>query len=205
LIADKKIPQTSIRMGHPGISKDNPDYFALQVANYILGGGGFNSRMMREVRSNRGLAYSVYSYFQAGRRLPELFVASSETKTASTVEVVALMRQLMQQMIDEPVTEKELQLAKQSLINSFVFAFADSHSVISRKVRLDFYDYPQGYLETYQEKVAAVTVADVQRVAATYLHPDLLQIVLVGDSDAFAAQANSLGLPMETIVLETAL
>ena len=202
LLADKKIPQTSITMGHLGINKDNPDLFALQVANYILGGGGFNSRMMREVRSNRGLAYSVYSYFQIGRRLPELFIASSETKTESTIEVVNLMRQLMQQMIAEPVTEKELQLAKQSLINSFVFAFTDSHSVISRKVRLDFYTYPKNYLEDYQQKIAAVTVADVQRVAATYLHPDQLQIVLVGDSDVFAAQLGSLGLPTETIELK---
>ena len=111
------------------------------------------------------------------------------------------MRQLMQQMIDEPVSDKELQLAKQSLINSFVFAFTDSHSVISRKVRLDFYDYPNDYLETYQDKVAAVTIADVQRVARNYLHPGLLQIVLVGDSSVFAAQANSLNLPTETVDL----
>lgn len=203
LIADKKIPQTSIVMGHPGINKDNPDVFALRVANYILGGGGFNSRMMREVRSNRGLAYSVYSYFQVGRRLPELFVASSETKTESTVEVVALMQQLMQQIIDEPVTETELTLAQQSLINSFVFAFTDSHSIVSRKVRLDFYGYPADYLEAYQQKVAVVTIADVQRVARTYLHPEQLQIVLVGDSEIFFEQASNLGLPTEIVDLTT--
>ncbi len=80
LLADKKVPQTTILMGHSGISKDNPDAMALQVANYILGGGGFNSRLMREIRSNRGLAYSVYSYFQVGRHLPGLFIAGSETK-----------------------------------------------------------------------------------------------------------------------------
>ncbi|HEY5672539.1 MAG TPA: pitrilysin family protein [Malonomonas sp.] len=205
LIADKNIPQTSIMLGHIGINKDNPDYFPLRVANYILGGGGFNSRMMREVRSNRGLAYSVYSSFEQGRRLPELFYVSSETKTASTVEVVTLLRQLMQQMIDEPVAEKELQLAKQSLINSFVFAFTDSHSVVSRKVRLDFYAYPTNYLESYQEKIAAVTIADVQRVAAAYLKPDLLQIVLVGDSSEFAPQAQSFGLPVESVELEVEL
>ena len=105
-------------------------------------------------------------------------------------------------MIDEPVSEKELQLARQSLINSFVFAFTDSHSVISRKVRLDFYAYPKNYLEDYQQKIAAVTVADVRRVAAAYLHPEQLQIVLVGDSDAFAAQLSSLGLPTETVELK---
>lgn len=199
--ADKQIPQTSILMGHPGISKDNPDLFALRVANYILGGGGFNSRMMREIRSNRGLAYSAYSYFQVGQRLPELFIASSETKAESTLEVVQLMRRLIQELIDQPVSEAELELAKQSLINSFVFAFTDSHSVVSRKLRLDFYDYPDQYLETYRQKLAAVTVADVQRVAKTYLQPQRLQIVLVGDSDRYAEAIKALELPLKVVEL----
>lgn len=191
LVVKKEIPQTSIVLGHPGINKDNPDQFALRVANFILGGGGFNSRMMREIRSNRGLAYSVYSYFEVGRRLPEMFIASSETKCQSTVEVVTLMRQLMRQLRDEPVSAAELELAKQSLINSFVFAFSDTHSIVSRKVRLDFFDYPEDYLETYREKVAAITVADVQRVARQYLQPDKLQIVLVGDPAAFSTDRKS--------------
>jgi len=199
LVVDKDIPQSNIMMGHPGISKDNPDQFALRVANFILGGGGFNSRMMREVRSNRGLAYSVYSYFQIGRQLPELFIAGSETKTASTVEVVTLMRQLIQQMIDEPVTVAELELAKQSLINSFVFAFNDTHSVVTRKVRLDFFHYPENYLEDYQKKIAAVSIDDVQRVARQYLHPDRLQIVLVGDSKVFLETLGQLDLPVKMV------
>ena len=201
LLAAKEIPQTTVLMGHPGINKDNPDAFALQVANYILGGGGFNSRMMREVRSNRGLAYSVYSYFQVGRHLPELFISGSETKCGSTVEVVSILQQLIQQMRDEPVSTAELDLAKKSLINSFVFAFSNSHSVVSRKVRLDYYGYPEDYLENYRQQVAAVTVEDVQRVARQYLHPDKLQIVLVGDSRQYAEEVKSLGLPVENVDL----
>jgi len=200
-LADKDIPQTTILMGHPGVSKDNPDVFALRVANYILGGGGFNSRMMREIRSDRGLAYSVYSYFQVGRILPELFIASSETKSGSTVEVVELMQQLIKQMRDEPVSAAELDLAKKSLINSFVFAFSDTHSVVNRKLRLDYYGYPKNYLENYRQRVAAVTVADVQRVARQYLHPDKLQIVLVGDSEKYADAIGRLGLPVKRIDL----
>ncbi len=201
LLADKDVPQTSIMLGHLGINKDNPDLFALRVANYILGGGGFNSRMMREIRSNRGLAYSVYSYFQAGRRLPELFIASSETKSGSTAEVVELMQQQIQQIRDEPVSAAELELAKQSLINSFVFAFNDTHSIVSRKLRLDYFDYPDDYLETYRQKVAAVTIADVQRVARKYLLPDQLQIVLVGDSEVFAEELQTFGLSVKQVEL----
>jgi zinc protease len=202
LLADKDVPQTSILMGHRGISKDNPDAMALRVANYILGGGGFNSRLMREVRSNRGLAYSVYSYFQVGRHLPGLFIAGSETKSQSTVEVVSLMRQLMAQIIAEPVSDAELELAKKSLINSFVFAFDNCHSIVSRKMRLDYYGYPAQYMETYRQQVADVTVSDVQRVARKYLRPDLLQIVLVGDSQQFSDQLATLDLPIKKIDLK---
>ena len=200
-LADKDVPQTSIKVGHSGISKDNPDYFAVQVANFILGGGGFNSRMMREIRSNRGLAYSVYSYFKLGRRLPELFVAGAETKCASTVEVVSLMRKLMRQMSQEPVSAEELELAQKSLINSFVFAFSDTHSVVSRRMRLDYFDYPQDYLETYRQKIAAVTVADVQRVAKKYLRPEQMQIVLVGDTSVFGNSFDGFDLPIERVDL----
>lgn len=201
LVADKSIPQTSIMMGHQGVEKNNPDVMALRVANYILGGGGFNSRMMREVRSNRGLAYSVYSYFQVGRELPGLFIAASETKCASTVKVVKLMRQLIQQLCDQPVSAQELELAKKSLINSFVFAFENSHSIVSRQARLDFYGYPEDYLAAYQQRVAAVTVADVQRVAQQYLHPQQLQIVLVGDSEDFIDEIDQLKMPVEKVQL----
>jgi zinc protease len=200
-VVHKEIPQTTILLGHPGINKDNPDMFALRVANYILGGGGFNSRMMREIRSNRGLAYSVYSYFKIGRRLPELFVVSSETKCPTTAEVLTVMKQLMRQIREEPVTEAELELAKKSLINSFVFAFNDTHSIVSRKVRLDFFDYPEGFLETYREKLAAVTVEDVQRVAREYLQPEQLQIVLVGNKNAFVDDLPSFGMPVEEVQL----
>jgi len=203
-LVDKKIPQTTILLGQPGIEKNNPDMFAVQVANYILGGGGFNSRMMREIRSDRGLAYSVYSYFQIGRQLPGLFVAGSETKCESTIEVVQLLKQLIEEICENPVSADELRLAKECLINSFIFAFEDSHSIVNRKLRFEYYNYPDEYLETYRQKLAAVTVADVQRVAREYLHPDQLQIVLVGDSEQYRDKIATLGFPVETVNLQSA-
>lgn len=203
-VADKDIPQTTIMIGQPGIDKNNPDTMALKVANYILGGGGFNSRMMREIRSNRGLAYSVYSYFKIGRYLPELFIAKCETKCNSTLEVVSLMRGQMQKLIDMPVSATELNTAKESLVNSFVFAFSDSHSIVTRQQRLDFYSYPSDYMQTYRQKIAAVTAADVQRVAKKYLHPDQLQIVLVGRRNDFEQDpAAALGMPVQSVDLNT--
>ncbi|MCF6178794.1 MAG: insulinase family protein [Geopsychrobacter sp.] len=203
LIADKDIPQTTIMLGQPGIDKNNPDMMALKVANFILGGGGFNSRMMREIRSNHGLAYSVYSYFQIGRELPELFIAKCETKCESTLEVVSLMRAQMQKMVDTPVSDAELTTAKESLINSFVFAFNNSHSIVTRQQRLDFYAYPEDYMQSYRQKIAAITTDDVLRVSRKYLHPDKLQIVLVGRRNDFEQDpAAALGLPVENIDLD---
>ena len=112
-----------------------------------------------------------------------------------------LMRRLIQQLREQPVSEQELALAKKSLINSFVFAFENSHAIVSRQARLDFYGYPEDYLAAYQEKVAAVTVADVQRVARKYLHPQQLKIVLVGNSADFMADIDRLKMPVEEVQL----
>lgn len=199
LWAQKEIPQTTILFGEIGVSKDNPDLPALRVMNYLLGGGGFNSRMMREIRSNRGLAYSVYSYYQPGRRLPGLFIAGAETKTDSVAEVVDLMRRLMMQLRDEPVSQAELELARESLVNSFVFAFEDNHDVVTQSLRLDLFDYPPGYLENYRARIAAVSAADVQRVAGTYLDPRRQVLVLVGNPADPAGLAERLGLPLREL------
>lgn len=199
LVAPKDIPQTTILLGDLGIDKDDPDLHAVRVMNYILGGGGFNSRLVREIRSNRGLAYSVYSSFQIGRRLPGPFVAGTETKSDSTLEAVNLMRQIMAGMQREPVSENELNLAKESLINSFIFAFTNTHDVITQQMRLDFYDYPSDYLQTYREQVAAVTREDVMRAARTRLRPENANIVLVGDRSTFDGDPAALGHPVRQI------
>ncbi len=109
------------------------------------------------------------------------------------------MRQLMQQLVDQPVSAAELELAQKSLINSFVFAFDDSHAIVSRRMRLDYYGYPEDYLSAYRKRVAAVTIDDVQRVARKYLHPDKLQVVLVGNSSSYRDRIEAVGLPIESV------
>lgn len=198
-LAEKDVPQTTVQMGGVGIAKDNPDLQAVRVMNFILGGGSFNSRLMREIRSNRGLAYSVYSYYSVGRRLPGPFIASGETASATTGEMVRLMLAEMTRIRNVPVGDEELTLAKESLVNSFVFAFDDPHAVLTQKMRLDYYDYPPGYLETYRDQVNAVTVDDILRVAQTYLDPEQLAIVLVGRTAEFAADVEGLGRPVHLV------
>ncbi len=202
-VAAKDLPQTTILIGDRGLTKDNPDQYAVRVMNYILGGGGFNSRMMREIRSDRGLAYSAYSYFQVGRRLPGPFVAGTETKNASVGPAINLTRQIMQELRDHPVTEEELQLAKESQINSFVFGFENTHSVVSQQMSQAFYGYPDDYLANYRRRIAAVTVADVQRVAREFIDLARQQIVLVGNPQEFRSELDGLGLPVTDVDLDT--
>jgi zinc protease len=200
-LAAKDLSQTSILIGDLGLSKENPDQYAVRVLNYILGGGGFNSRMMREIRSNRGLAYSAYSYFQVGRRLPGPFVAGTETKNVSVVPAISLTREIMNDLRDKPVTDEELQLAKESQINSFVFGFENTHSVVSQQMSLAFFDYPENYLADYRDHIAAVTVADVQRVAQEFIDPSRQQIVLVGNPEEFGDELKQFGLPVVEVDL----
>ena len=199
---NKDLTQTTIVVGDLGVTKDHPDQYAVPVMNYILGGGGFNSRMMREIRSNRGLAYSAYSYFQIGRRLPGPFVAGTETKNESVVEVLSLIRQIMKELQDRPVGGEELQLAKDSLINSFVFGFENSHSVVTRQMTLTFFEYPEDYLENYRANISKVTLEDVQRVARNFIDLSRQKIVLVGNLTGLSEKIESFGLPVETVSLE---
>ena len=196
LVLPKGVPQTTVLLGQRGITKDHPDLYALRVMNFILGGGGFNSRLMREVRSNRGLAYSVYSFFQAGRRLPGLFVAGCETRTETVDEVVILMRDEVRRISEELVSEEELKTARQSLINSFVFAFEDPHEVVSQAMRLDFYGYAEDYLQGYRDRLAAVTADEVLDAARQHLQWDEQTIVLVGEQTGPAQLTERFGLPV---------
>ncbi|MFN2257599.1 MAG: M16 family metallopeptidase, partial [Desulfuromonadaceae bacterium] len=192
IVAQRPLSQTTIRLVERGIKRDNPDVYAVEIMNYILGGGGFNSRLMREIRSNRGLAYSVFSHFSVGRRLQGAFFAGCETKAESVAEAVGLFASIMQEMREEGVTEEELQLAKQSQINSFVFRFENPHSLVTKIMEYDFYGYPEDYLTHYRKHISNVTAHDVQRVAQKYLHPEQQAVILVGDigEEAIAALAH---------------
>jgi len=122
-----------------------------------------------------------------------------ETKNEAVAEVLGLMRSEMRHLAEEPVTEQELRLAKDSLINSFVFAFEDSHSVVTQVLNLDFYGYQADFLLRYRERLAAVTAADVQSAARRHLQPERQEVVLVGAPPAVDELAGALGLPLRRL------
>ncbi len=180
-------------MGHLGVDKNNPDIYALQVMNFILGGGGFESRLMSEVRTRNGLAYNVFSSFYPGRRFPGVFMAETETRADSTAKTISLMESIIKGMTEKPVTDSELKQAKQSIISSFIFAFTSSASVVDRKATLEYYGYPDGYLENYRDNISKVTKDDVLRVARKYLRPDKMKMVIVGDESKFDKPLSAFG------------
>lgn len=201
LHAEKDVNQSVIRMGHIGIDKDNPDLYAIRVMDEILGSGGFNSRLMAEVRIRQGLAYHVASSFDVGRRYLGTFRAVTETKAQSTAKTIGLMEKIIAAMTEAPVTDEELKLAKDAIINSFIFGFTNTASVASQKARLDYYHYSPGYLENYRDNIARVTKEDVLRVAKKYLHPEALILVVVGDEKRFDKPLSTFG-KVEEVKLE---
>jgi predicted Zn-dependent peptidase len=199
---EKEVNQSVIRMGHMGINKDNPDLYAIRVMDEILGSGGFNSRLMSEIRNNQGLAYNVDSSFDIGRRYLGKFSAETETKAQSTAKAIGLMEEIIAGMAKEPVTDQELSLAKESIINSFIFGFTSSAVVAAQKARLEYYNYSKDYLDRYRDNIAKVTKEDVLRVAKKYLHPEALKLVVVGDSKKFDKPLSTFG-KVEEVKLET--
>ena len=192
LFVRKEVSQTVIRMGEPGIDKNNPDLYAIRVMDYILG-GGFTSRLTQEIRSNQGLAYNVESSFDIGRRFIGTFVAETETKSETTVKAISLMHDIIAGMTAAPVSDQELALAKDAIINSFMFGFTRPDVVVSQQARLEFYDYPAGYLDNYRENISRVGKEDVLRVARKYLHPDAMVLTVVGNDTKFDKPLTTLG------------
>jgi len=192
LYGKKDVNQTVIRMGHLGLSKDNPDIYAVRLLDYILG-GSFTSRLTMEIRTNQGLAYSVGSHFDIGRRFTGSFVAETETKAESTVKAINLMKKIIAELTKEPVSDGELNAAREYLINSFMFGFTSPASIVSQRARLEYYSYPDGYLEQYRDNIAKVTKAEILNAARKYLHPDAFKLVIVGDAAKFDQPLSTLG------------
>ncbi len=177
---DRKIAQANIILGNPGISRENPDFYALSVMNYVLGGGGFASRLLEEVRDKRGLAYSVTSFFDPGK-YPGSFQVVLQTKNSSAQEAVSLVLEQMRLIREGLVSDKELEGAKKYLIGSFPLRIDTQAKLASVLLQEEYFGLGLDYPERYPQLIKSVTREDVLRVAKTYLHPDSYVMVVVAD------------------------
>ena len=179
IIVNKDITQANIMLGNLGIARHNPDFYACQVMNYILGGGGFASRLLDNIRVNKGLAYSVGSSFSPGLE-PGSFTVSLETKNASARDAVAQVLEEIKRIRTEPVKTEELQDAKSYLIGSFPQKMDSLGKRVSLLGYVEFYGLGLDYPWRYPEMLRNLTPADIQRVAAKYLHSEKYLLVVVG-------------------------
>ena len=177
---NRPVTQSNIIVGHGGINRGNPDYYPVSVMNYILGGGGFSSRLTEEIRNKKGLAYSVQSFFDA-RRSPGPFEIVLQTKNASGRDAIALALEGMRLMQGQPVSEKELEGAKKYLVGSFPLRLNTQRKIAAFLTLVEYFGLGLDYPERYPSLINAVSREDVLRVAREYLHPDRYILVVVAD------------------------
>ncbi len=183
----KDLTQANIILGHNGVARGHPDYYALQVMNYILGGGGFSSRAMDSIRNERGLAYSVYSFFGAEKSHGS-FQFVMQTKNESVQEAVRLALDEMRRIREQPVSEQELNDAKNYLTGSFPLRFDTNRKVAGFLAQVELFALGLDYPNRYGALIGKVTRDDVQRVAKQFLQPEKLITVVVGNQKKIAAK-----------------
>lgn len=171
--------QTHILVGQPGLRRGDPDYFALYVGNHILGGSGFGSRIMKEIRVKRGLAYSSYSYFMPMRGLGP-FQMGLQTSNDQRDESLALLNKILRKFIKKGPTKDEMQRAIKNITGGFPLRIDSNKDIIGYIAMIGFYNLPLNYLETFNAKIKAVTVAKVKDAFRRRIHPNRLVTVMVG-------------------------
>jgi zinc protease len=177
--------QAHILIGAPGMRRDDPDYFPLLVGNHILGGGGFVSRILDEVRQKRGLAYSAYSYFwPLGREGP--FQIGMQTRRDQAEEALAVVRRTLREFLASGPTEEEVAAAKRNLIGGFPLRIDSNSKIHAQLATIGFYRLPLTYLEDYVKNVERVTAAQVRDAFRRRIDPERLVTVVVAGEDAAA-------------------
>ena len=171
--------QSHVLVGGIGVARDDPDFFPLYVGNYVLGGGGFDSRLLKEIRDKRGYAYSAYSYFLP-MAAPGPFMLGLQTKNAQTEDALKLARETLRQFVSEGPSEDELTQAKSNLTGGFPLRIDSNKKIIEYLSLIGFYKLPMDYLDTWVDKVNAVDVAAVKQAFARRVHPEQMATVVVG-------------------------
>ena len=186
------VTQVNIAMAHLGIEQKNPDYFAAQVMNDVLG-GGFSGRLMNEIRTKKGLAYGVNGGLGAAFNRPGLMRLGMQTKSVSLFDAMAALKEEVAGIVTNPPTDDELSQAKESILNAFIFNYDSRAGILAQQMNYAYYGLPSNYLETYRSNIEKVTKDDVVRVAKKYVHTDELAILVVGKAADFPKPLDTLG------------
>ena len=194
------VTQTSLVLGHLGGVLKDKDYPALEVMSDILG-GGFHSRLFQKVRTQLGYAYDVSASWAADYDHPGTFQIASSTKSMSTTETLKAIEAEVQRIRTQEVTEGELESAKQTVLNGFIFNFDTPSKTLNRLLTYRYYGYPDDFIFQYQKAIQQVTRGDILRVAKEYIDPAKFVIVAVGNPKDFGTPLTAMGLPVSNIDL----
>jgi zinc protease len=189
-LLQKDLTQATIYWGHQGIRRENPDYYVLTVMNYILGGGGFASRMMTHVRDEQGLVYGIYSYFAAADHSGSFKVAA-QTKNDNANRVIEAINKEIERMRTELVSEEELKNAKDYLTGSFPLRLDTNAKVAGFLADIENFNLGYDYFDKYPQYINAVTREKVLEAARKYLHPDRYCLVVVADQEKAAVKTDT--------------
>lgn len=194
-VLPRELDQTTVVMAHTGglRQEDSPDYFASRVANLILGGGGFTSRLMARVRTEEGMAYGASSLWTTPVRYEGLVGAVTATRSDRTVEAVRLLLEILDDFRSRPPAPSEVDRAVEQIANGYVFAFQSSRQVVSRRMGDLAHGLPEDWLERYLAGIQGVGPNDVHRVSSRYIDPERMTILLVGDAEAFGPGLEEIG------------
>jgi zinc protease len=191
-VSKPDVNQSNIRMVELGIRRSNPDLYAVEVFDEAFG-GGFASRLFRNIRTQQGLAYEVAGGIGTAFDHDGMVRIVMATKSASTVKSIKAIYDQIDQLQTHPITEAEIKQAKDSILNSFVFNFDTPDKVLRERMAYEFYGYPSDFLEKYRAGIEKVTPADVARIIPKYLHKDRLKVLVVGNASEFGEPLSSLG------------
>lgn len=192
LIDKPDVNQSFILVGHIGGLRDNPDYASLQLMNEILS-GGFSGRLTQSVRSDLGLAYSVFGAYSSNINYPGFFYVGVMTKSSTTAEAIDAMLVEVEKLQDTPVPAEELSEAKDRFLNSLVFRYDSKNKILNERISNEYNGLPQNYFDQYVEELKKVSSEDIRRVAKQYLKPESVQILVVGNASEIGDQLTKYG------------
>jgi zinc protease len=192
LVSKDDVNQSNIRLVELGTERNNPDYFAIEVFNEVMG-GGFSSRLIQDIRTKRGLAYAVGGGVGTAFDHPGVVRFAMGTKSESTTEAVQALYDNIDALKSNPISDDEIKRAKDTIMNSFIFNFDTPDKVLHERIAYEFYGYPLDFLEKYRTGIEKVTKEDVARVAAKYVHKDQFAVLVVGNAKDFDKPLSSLG------------
>ena len=192
LVEKTDVNQSNIYMVGLGTTRKNPDYYAISVFNEAFG-GGFSSRLFSDIRTIKGLAYSVGGGIGTGWDRPGMLRLAMSTKSESTGEAIQALDEEISDLAKKPITDKEIKQAKDAILNSFIFRFDSPAKVLQEKMAYEFYGYPLDFLENFQKEIQKVTKEDVARVVTRYIHREQMPVLVVGNPAEFDKAFSSLG------------